>query len=154
MPEKAKEKAEKIKWVLKNYGRAKARAKNLKVAAKNMEYSLQAKTAVGGGRGNGRAPSEQEKYMDNQTEMLEEADCLAWNVEAIEEAVKNLPEKERQAIEGKYFEELSYKVIGRRMEPQMCKASVKNKRKDGVERLKGWGLVMIYKPLYNLLEEF
>ena len=143
---------EKIKWILQNWGKAKARAKNLEVKAKNLQYSLEAKPLVGG-RGSGDGPSEQEKHVISKDEIEFDARALMWNIEAIEESVESLPEQQRQAIRGKYLDGLSLTIIGERMSPTKAKTTVFSMKEKGIYNLSNRGILHCYEALRTLLDE-
>ena len=143
---------EKIKWILENWGKAKARAKNLEVKAKNLQYSLAAKTSVGG-RGSGDGPSEQERHVGKKDEIEFDARALHWNIEAIEESVSSLPEKQLRTIKGKFLKGITHETIGRRLDPPKSRRQVFKYQKKALNNLLDRELLAVYETLKNLLEE-
>ena len=145
---------DKIKWILENWGKAKARAKNLEVKAKNLQYSLAAKTSVGG-RGSGDGPSEQERHVVNKDEIEFDARALMWNIEAIEESVNSLKEEQRKVVQYFYFDDLTIKQILNRMMPEHeidSKRTIRRRKQNAIKNLVDRRLTTIYHPLNNILE--
>ena len=142
---------EKVKWILKNYTRAKAVGRNLKAASKNIEYSLQAKTAVGGANAGGKSPSEQEKHLDRKSELKTDAEIIQENVDAIEASVESLSRQQRTAVRCYYFDDLTIPQTAREIEPTVCERTVQNKLKNAVECLAERGMTATYEVLMELL---
>ena len=142
---------DKIKWILKNYTRAKAVGRNLKAASKNLEYSLQAKTAVGGANAGGKSPSEQEQHLDRKSELKTDAQIIQENIDAIETSVESLSRQQRTAVRCYYFEELTIPQTAREIEPTVCERTVQNKLKNAVECLAEREMTATYEVLMELL---
>ena len=142
---------EKVKWILKNYTRAKAVGRNLKAASKNIEYSLQAKTAVGGSNSGGKSPSEQEKHLDRKSELITDAEIIQENVDAIEANVESLGRQERTAVRCYYFDDLTIPQTAKEIQPSVCERTAQNKLEIAVEKLVEWRLADSYKVLSELL---
>ena len=146
------EERDKIIWILENYGRAKSRSINLKAAANNIEYSLQAKVAVGTGE-QGRNDTEQENYLVNKEELEEEANALAWNVKAIDRCVSSLVEKQEGVIRAKYFKGATDSVAGQRLTPAVEARTVRNIKERAINNLADRYLDCIFESLQKLLDK-
>ena len=142
---------DKVKWILKNYTRAKAVSRNLKAASKNIEYSLQAKTAVGGSNSGGKSPSEQEKHLDRKSELKTDAEIIKENVDAIEASVESLSRQQRTAVRCYYFDDLTIPQTAREIEPTVCERTAQNKLEVAVENLAERRLADTFEILMELL---
>ena len=141
---------EKVKYILNNFRKAKAKGRNL-VESSKKEYSLQAKVSVRGGRQPGRSDSEQEKYISKKEENKEKGESLIELSESIDFSVKSLPQRKRIIIRLKYFEELTEKEIGKIEKINRTPRQVRRIEEDALELLAEYGLQMIYQQLEKLL---
>ena len=141
---------EKVKYILSNYRKARAKGHNLIIASKS-EYSLQAKVAVGGTQQSGRSDSEQEKYISMKEEDREEGQALLELSQSINLSVESLPQRERIIVELKHFEELTEKKISRHEKINRTARQVRSIEANAIDLLIDYGLTMIYDEFKELL---
>ena len=141
---------EKVKYILSNYRKARAKGHNLIIASKS-EYSLQAKVAVGGTQQSGKSDSEQEKYISRKEEDREKGQALLELSQSINLSIESLPQRERIVVELKHFEELTEKKISRHEKINRTARQVRNIESNAVDLLVEYGLPMIYDEFKQLL---
>ena len=141
---------EKVKYILSNYRKARAKGHNLIIASKS-EYSIQAKTAVGGGGQTGRSDSEQEKYISRKEDDREKGQALLELSESVRLSVESLPQKERIVVELKHFEKLTENEISRKDKINRTARQVRRIERNAIELLSDYGLSMIYEEIKEIL---
>jgi len=142
---------DKIEYILSNYGRARAKAYNLKTVSNNMQFSLRAKVAVGGIGDSSKSDSDQELYLNKKEEYKEKGEILLENVKSIKESVDSLPKRQRIVVKLKYFEDLEYHLIGAKVDRD--ERTVKRIKKDAIAELVEGKLYMIYPQFKEILED-
>ena len=142
----------KIKWLLRNKGRAISVAENLEARAENMNYGLPAKTTVGGGGSNDRPASDQEKFVDKKEEIEERAMLLQANARAIQRNVEELPQRQKKVIKLKYYEDFSFEQTGNKL--YICRSTAISDKDEAFESLIEWGLAKLYPALKCLLDDY
>ena len=141
---------EKVKYILSNYRKARAKGHNLIMASKS-EYSIQAKTAVGGGGQTGRSDSEQERHISRKEEDREKGQALLELSQSINLSVESLPQRERIVVELKHFEEITEKKISRHEKINRTARQVRSIEANAIDLLIDYGLTMIYDEFKELL---
>ena len=145
------ESKDKIKWLLKNKGRAISVSENLEARAENMTYGLPAKTAVGGSSQQSKSESGQESYISKKEEIEERAMLLQANARAIKRNVEELPQRQGQVIKLRYYEDFSFEQTANKL--YICRSTAMSDRDKAFDTLEGWGLPGLYPALKYLLDD-
>ena len=142
---------EKVKYILNNCRKARAKGHNLIIASK-AEYSTKAKTTVGGNNNLGKSDSEQEKHIIKKEKMKEDGQALLELSEAVSLSVNSLPQRQRITIKLRYFEDLKPIEIGEKEKVDRHERTVERFEAEALDKLIDWGVCMIYDDLKNLLK--
>ena len=154
MKEKAKERAEKVRWMLENKGKAKSRGQILIAKAKEMQYTTNAKVAVGGSGQGGKSDSEQERHLLDKADAMETGERLSRIAKAIETDVRELSKAKRTIIIQKtIFDGLTDKLARTRLESKPHPNTVRRIRNRAIDELIDSGLLTLYDDLKQLLEK-
>ena len=154
MAEKAKERVEKVRWMLENKGKAKSRGQILIAKAKEMQYTTNAKVAVGGSGQGGKSDSEQERHLLDKADAMETGKRLDGIAKAIETDVRELKNKNRTIVIQKgIFDGLPDRLVRKRLEDKPHVNTVMRIRNRAINELIDIGLLALHDDMKKILEK-